>query len=505
MKIKYKIKTCLLAATMFMVGSCDDDVTVENRNEITIDTFFENAAQLASAANATYASLQTSGLYQRFGYILPDTFSDEMIPSGDPNFLPSYNFAITPTLDQTSLLWTQCFNGIARCNFLISNEDKIRVNAGLSTSGYTDRDVDNRLGEARFMRGLYYYFLVKRYGGVPLYPEELTSLEGGAPRSTEVEVYDFIIEDLEFAAANLFEKGSTPDGRATRGAALGMLGKVLLHREQYNDAKTALDQITGYSLLPMEEYQDNFNDAGEFNDESMFEVAFSADNNPDDTWMQNGQGIAEVTFHAQEYSGWANARPSQKMIDEFETDDPRRQDVILLDGESYGPNNEFTNGAGNIWYKFSQLYENENTKPEGETNARVLRYADVVLMQAEVANALGNDNDTEPGSLFYLNQLRDRVGLPRYGSAEMDSRGFPVGTSAQVFDAIVHERMVELCAEQQRFDDLVRWGLDVQELATDDNGASRAYNPGIHKFMPIPQSEIDTNEAINSEDQNPGY
>lgn len=491
---------------MMLIGSCDDDVTVENKNELLPNTFFENSAQLASATNAVYAHFQTSGLYQRFGYILPDTFSDEMVPSGDPNFLPSYNYQLTPTLDQTSSLWTQCFNGIAKCNFVITNEERIRTLAALPNSDFNLAEAENRLGEARFARALYYYFLVKRYGGVPLHPVSLTSLEG-VPRSTADEVYEFIINDLTVAADLLFEKGmeANAEGRAVKGSALGLLGRVLLHRERYAEAKAALDQITGYSLLPKDEYQDNFNDGGEFNDESMFEVVFSADNNPDDTWRQNGEGIAEVTFHAQEYTGWGNARPSEKMINEFEADDHRRTDAILMNGQSYGPGNAFTYSGDPVWYKFSQLYENETTKPEGETNARIMRFSEVVLMQAEIANKLGNDSPSEPGSLYYLNLLRERSELPLYGSAEMDSRGFPVNTPAQVFDAIVHERMVELCAEQLRFDDLVRWGLDEQELAVDDNGNSRNYNPGVHRLMPIPQGEIDTNASISSADQNPGY
>lgn len=490
----------LLATIMILVASCDDDAVVLNTNEISQPLFFEtlDAAGLASAANATYAHMQTEGLYQRFGYILPDTFSDEMVPSGDPNFLPSYEYRITPELNQTALLWTQCYNGIARCNFILKNEQLIKDRIG--KSNLTEAEVDNRLGEARFMRGMFYFLLVKRYGGVPLQLEEETPLSG-IPRNSEDEVYTTIINDFQLASQLLYEKSATENGRATRGAALGMLGKVYLHREMYPEAQAALGQISGYSLLPRENYRDNFNESGEFNDESMFEVVFNGDAENNAQWNANGEGVGEVTFHAQEYSGWGNARPSQKMIDEFEVDDHRRTDAILQDGDTFGPANDQVHNNGNIWFKFSQLYENNTIVPEGPTNARILRYADVILMQAEVEHRMGNDAQ----AIIFLNQLRERSELPLYGSAEMDARGYPVNTSEEVFNAIVHERMVELCAEQHRFDDLVRWGLDAQELAVDDNGAPRGYNPDVHRFIPIPQVEIDTNEQIGPEDQNPGY
>ena len=197
-----------------------------------------------------------------------------------------------------------------------------------------------------------------------------------------------------------------------------------------------------------------------------------------------------------------NATPSQKMIDEFEEDDPRFKSAILLNGDSYGPGNSFTNTLRPAtWYKFSQLYENEVVTQNGSTNVRFLRYADVVLMQAEAEHFLNNDLR----AIEFLNQIRQRAELPLYGTPEMDARGYPVATPEGVFSAIVHERMVELCAEQHRYDDLVRWGLDAQELAVDDNGNSRGYTPSIHRLMPIPQVEIDANEMITPEDQNPGY
>lgn len=479
-----------------ILWSCDDDVTIENNpNELTVDTFFESLIQIESSANGAYAQLQN--IYQRNGYVLPDTFGDEMQSGSNPAFITSFIFQLQPTTDVVNNYWTACYKGIAVCNFIFSGED--RMLEKLPTGNFTQEDVDDALGQAHFLRGLYYYLLVKRYGGVPLVVDVDNVFD--IPRSSEDQVYELIINDFKAATELLYTLEATEIGRANKGSALAMLGKVYLHREMYTEAQTTLSQISGYSLLPLEDYNDNFNESGEFNDESIFEVIYTGEQDGSQ-WALNGDGLGEVTWHAQEYTGWSNMRPSAKMIEEFEDEDPRLKSSILQEGDSYGPNNDFTrSGGGTVWYKFSQLYENEATDQNGDTNVRFLRYADVVLMQAEAEHKLGND----PGAIDFLNEIRARVEMPLYGTPEMDTAGYPVDTSSDVFRAIVHERMVELNGEQHRYDDLVRWNLDDQEITVDDDGQPRGYIIGVHRYMPIPQVEIDNNKNVNQSDQNPGY
>ena len=386
-----------------------------------------------------------------------------------------------------------------------------------NTSDFTQADVDDALGQAYFLRALYYYNLVKRFGGVPLKLNLDTALED-EPRATAEAVYGQIISDLQLASQLTFPKGTTEVGRVTQEAAYAFLGKVLLHSERYSEAQQAFSNVTNHSLLPLENYRDNFSESGEHNDESMFEVGYNGEvGTEQERWAQTGIGTSEVTFHSQDYTGWANARPSSKVIAEFEPDDPRFNLAILVDGNNtYGPGDAFQFPCpgcvgGPVWYKFSQLYDEQDVSQNSGVNVRVLRYADVILMQAEVEMNLGNNQ----GAIDFLNQIRDRVGMPQYGTATMDARGFPVNTSDQIFDAIVHERFVELCGEQVRFDDLVRWNLDDQELSIfpDANFNNpdpslqviRNYDPNVHRLMPIPQNEIDSNTAVGPGDQNPGY
>lgn len=503
-------RNLILTLLAVFILSCDEDVPVENTNDLTPENFFESLSQVEGAANAAYNQLQT--LYQRNGYIFPDAFSDEMLSGGDPNFAPFFNFELNSTLGGIAQYWTACFNGIGACNFVISNEERMLANA--PTSNFTEADVNDAVGQALFLRGLYYYLLVKRFAGVPIKDDFDTAIID-APRASEDEVYDLIIRDLTRASQITFPKGVTETGRATRGAAFSLLGKVLLHRERFSEAQEAFNNVVDYTLLPLEEYANNFNENGEHNDESIFEIGYNGEFGTEaERWSQTGIGTSEITFHAQEYTGWGNLRPSPKLFEEFEEDDPRREIALLDVGQSYGPGGAFTfPGPGLIgtlsWQKFSQLYEAETVVENSAINVRVIRYADVVLMQAEVELNLGNNQ----GAIDFLNQIRQRLELPLYGTPEMDDRGFPVDTPNQIFNAIVHERFVELCGEQVRFDDLVRWDLDSIELQVlpDENfnnpaGAlPRGYDPSVHSLMPIPQIEIDANTEISVSDQNPGY
>jgi len=513
-KICNYVLKCLVLLTLVLLTACEDYVAVEDTNFLTPEEFFETQSQVEGSVNASYNQLQT--LYQRFGYVFPDAMSDEVVSSGEPNFAPYNRFEFNPNLAPIAVYYTACFNGVGACNFVILNEDRMRAN--VPTSNFTNEYVDNALGQAYFLRGLYYYYLVKRFGGVPLKSDASNIIED-QPRATSDQIYNQIISDLQEATRLTLEKGSAEVGRVTKEAAFAMLGKVYLHRKMYEEAQDAFDEVRNHSLLPLAEYRNNFNESGEYNDESMFEVGYNGDvGTESQRWAQTGSGLSELTFRSQDYTGWANAKPSNKLIDEFEDDDPRFDVAILsATGSTYGPGDNLIFPCpgcvgGPVWYKFSQLYDETDVSQNSGVNVRIMRYADVVLMKAEVEMNLDNLED----AVDLLNEIRVRAEMPLYGSATMDARGFPANTKDQIFRAIVHERFVELCGEQVRFDDLVRWDLDGQELPIlpDENynnpdellRTTRAYNPAVHRLMPIPQNAIDGNSEISaSTDQNPGY
>ncbi|MEO1487389.1 MAG: RagB/SusD family nutrient uptake outer membrane protein, partial [Bacteroidota bacterium] len=208
-RIKTYLKGTAWLLALFFVA-CDEDVPVENTNALNPEIFFESLSQVEAAVNASYNQFQI--VYQRNGYIFPDAMSDEVVSSGDPNFAPFNRFEFNATLENIAQYWTACFNGVGACNFVIGNEERMRTNA--ETSDFSDTDVDDALGQAYFLRALYYYHLVKRFGGVPLKLDLATALED-EPRATADAVYEQMIEDLRLSTQLTFPKGTTETGRVT--------------------------------------------------------------------------------------------------------------------------------------------------------------------------------------------------------------------------------------------------------------------------------------------------
>jgi hypothetical protein len=161
------------------------------------------------------------------------------------------------------------------------------------------------------------------------------------------------------------------------------------------------------------------------------------------------------------------------------------------------------------WKKYQNYYKQNTESYYSGINTKVIRLADVLLMMSEIENELGNI----PESVNYLNQVRNRadVMMPNYGTSAMDIK-YPVSNKDQIRKAIEHERKIELCNEQVRINDLIRWRhleafikeevmLKLPSFVKND----LKFDPSKHYLWPIPQSEIDLNPAITQDDQNYGY
>src|SRR5690606_31599141 len=340
------------------------------------------------------------------------------------------------------------------------------------------------------MRAFYYFLLVTRFGDVPLIttiPED----GSGFPRTPQEQVYDQIVADLTDASQSLQPKENTETGRATRGAAFALLGKTQLYRENYQEALAAFENIYGkYSLE--QDYFANFREEDEFGPESIFEVQYDDDMGNSAVWNSNAAGddANEVTFRGQEYGfrDWFNAYPSGDLLDEYEAGDIRFDETFYVVGDTFagGVITEIPLGRRAAWRKYQNYYKDINEDQASGINFKVIRYADVLLMMAEAENALGNQTE----AIGHINQVRARAKLSPLST----------GLSQQaVFDAIVHERMVELAGEQVRFPDLVRWGLAAQYLSP------YGFQAGKNEIWPIPNDEISANDGLSQADQNPGY
>ena len=533
MKIFKFISIALLFAAFTLIHSCNaDNLELTNPNELSPETYFKTANQVQSAVNAVYGSLQTRGLYNRhiwFGY---DNMSHEN--AGNPQLEADkrqyLNFSFDASHGPIEAFWESCFRGINKANFVINNADLIAEIPDAQLSPTTKAKFD---GEAKFLRALYYFKLVDRFGAVPLVLD-IPDDQEGLQRSPVADIWAQIESDLTAATNTCLPKADEDLGRVTKGAAWALLGKAHLFQGDYDAAMSAFNNVTGYSLEPV--YFNNFMEETEHGPEQIFSVEFNIAAGISDRWSsdRSDQGLNESTFRGQEYGcfNWYNVFPSVDLRNEFETaaengvkDDPRYGYCFYEDGDSYNNGQsvaaitDLEQSDGSFyprtgWRKYQNYYKQDSegavAAQASGINMKIIRYADVLLMMAEAeANRSGGDLATAVG---YMNQVRARgdVDMPQYGSSQMDAI-YPVGTLAEFMVALEHERKVELCGEQIRFPDLVRWGrlaaflTEVHDDLPLQEQQEIVFSSPKHLLWPIPQGEINANNSLTNADQNQGY
>lgn len=484
----------MLTGVLLMNSCSKSDLDQTNPNELAPETFFQNEAQVQSSVNAAYANLQTFGLYGRMVFYMMDNMSQEnsVNPQIEADKKTYSEFSFDSSNAQILDYYTTCFLGVTKANFVISNVD--RINA-IPESILTTTKKNKFVGEAHFLRGYYYFLLVNRFGGVPLW-EKLPEGPVGKARATKEQIYDLIIKDFQFAADNLLDKSVEQKGRATKGAALAMLGKAYLYQNKHKLALDAFNKISGYSLEP--NYYDNFKEETEHGVESIYEVEYEVKLGTGNKWdsATTGQGLNEATFRGQDYGNlnWFNVYPSDDLLNEFEAGDKRFADSFYVVGDKYNNGNSTMTAANFLaggatrraaWKKYQNYYKKTDEAQESGINVKIIRWADVLLMKAECENEVGSRDQ----AVDYVNLVRARAGFSVKKPYTTDK--------AAVFNTIVHERKVELAGEQVRFDDIIRWGLSDKYLAGTN------FIKGKHELWPIPDKVYATNPIIGV--QNPKY
>lgn len=491
MKILNMIMVVMILPLVF--SSCSEDLLEKNNpNQIAPENFFDTEEQLQSTVNAVYSALQASDLYGREYFFLHDMLSDENDPTGGLEAprralllhdILAGNFIVTST-------WRGFYRVINRANLVIVNADQV------PEVQITEAQRNRLVAEARFLRAWAYFELVSLWGEVPLLTEPSLETEG-SPRAPESDIYDLIFEDLTFAEQNLQVRSaySTEElGRVTKGSAQALAGKIHLFRGDYDLAGIELEKVIAsneYSLV--DRYLDNFEEENENNEESIFEVQLSTEPGYGNPWSPDGDGIDEVTFRGQEYppvTGWNNVNPRQDLLDDFEATDPRFDYNFWQAGDTYnnGENTMPADLGRPGWRKYSNAYKQAAENQISGINFRVIRYADVLLMMAEVESEVG----TNANAIGFVNQVRARadVNLPPLTAPADDS---------DMFDIIDRERRIELASEQIRNRDLRRWHregkIDIAQRVPN-------WQPR-HILLPISINEIDNNDNITS--NNPGY
>ena len=540
MKTKYFSVICILCS-VFALNSCKDYLTEIEPGTTLLADFYTSTDAAVQNVTGCYTPLMWEYNNTYFSeWFFGDIASDDAIKGGGSttDMSDAYDIENWRTTDQNTLLldfYRANFQGIGRCNMALEQIDKMEI--GIDED-FTPKMKNRLLGEAHFLRAYYYFRLVRVFAGVPMPLKVLWSSDDwGMPRSSVDEVYNQILADLALANQYLWLKSDydvADLGRATKGAAQAMLMKVNLYMASpywqkkgvqksaaqcYTDAKAWGDSIITsgeYDLCP--NYEDNFTVAGENGIESVFEIQYA-----EVAWGDYGEGFGYTagsftqvltrSRNTEIGGGWGFNHPTQNLYNEFEAADSLRRDVAILIPStdiisSYQPQSDETYLGNNMLNNKYGMYRDPKDigggygkwslhASRGPLNNRQIRYADVLLMYAEVCLGLGDAGTAKT----YIDQVRARVGLA----------GVPVADDA----ALRHERRCELAMEGHRWFDLVRWEgvagtglkahMDAYKLTETPEAQShmQEFVAGKHEIFPIPQEERQLNPT--AVEQNPGY
>lgn len=502
-------------------SSCSKFLEENPKTALSTSNFFKTESDFNLAVNGTYAALR--GMYgSKTAWTMGEMRSDNTHYDYKPS---DAALAVTQRNDvanfmndqfsgQTSDKWNTAYVTISRANAVI---DQI----GAATFSDSSKNVID--GQAKFMRALSYFELVRFYGDVPLYIHVVTNTaEVTKARTPKQEIYDQIIADAKDAVTKLPVPVFPQTGRATKGAALTLLADVYMTLKRFGDAEPLLKQVTQLNYQ-LGTYADAFDPAKKNNAESIFEIQYGA------TLAQpqasnfiynfiprvtNATGITGLNLNTVTDLGGFNT-PTQDLINTYESGDKRLDASIAIAEGSFNASNDFvptvnTAGgavksivgyvppAGKTGRPFPRKFLHTHVQP-GQTNDNwpVYRYAEALLMLAECLNEQNRAGEALP----YLKQVRERAGL--LASSETNQ----VALRA----VILHERRVELAFENKRWLDLVRtgnavivmtaYGITMKNLYTYLPANSYLVNENSLLF-PIPYAEMQLNPLLT---QNEGY
>ena len=477
--------------------SCTKDYLELNpRNGASTETFYTTQTDAIQATNAAYAQLQQAGMTNHSLWMMDIMADNSFVGGGGAadgiEFQQLDNYTIPPSNPVTTDHFQRAYLGIGAANQVLLHIPNITV---------IDAAIKSRsLGEAQFLRALYYFYLVRAYGDVPLVltPAISPAAAASVTRESAAKVYAQIVTDLTEAIKNLPLPSTYSGenvGRASKLSAMGILAKVYLTQGDMANAAKQADLtiaaalIDGKKLWP--NYGDNFKLENENGQESLFEVQYKSGLNG---YILEGPGSAINEFWGARFfgspyvvssGGYGFNIPEKEFADGYEAGDLRKAVTMFVPGDKYtdGPRD----AQGNVQIQPAKLEGDPNgfnvrkfyagtlsTIWDSPLNVPILRLADVYLIKAEAGGADGLDA---------LNIVRQRAGLP---AASNNSQA-----------TVLKERRYELAFEMDRWYDLKR----TKTLTNNPNLLAKGIKP-FNDLLPIPQVERDVNPNLT---QNPGY
>ncbi len=464
-KIKY-----LLAVLSLTLISCGDSFLdrspISNMNDL---DFYKTEKDFTTALWSGY-----NGLYTLYGpESLPSFFgelmSDNAYSDNTAGTVQDYEAFENHTMNENNVLvlgyWNNYYSTIFKLNNIIYKS---------SASDFASKDA--LISEARFLRALLYFDMVRAWGDIPLVTEPLTIEDAyKAGRTPAADVYNQIVTDLEFAASKLPLKANQRFvGAASQEAANTLLGKVYLTMGNKTKASEVLLKVYGkFSLVP---YADLWNKTKKNGAESIFEIQFKGGkSNPYSSYWAMFTPLDNRIVTA--WGGGMN-QVTTDLWNAYEAGDPRR-DLSIQDGYT-------TAGGAKIDVKFAVKWKDATAEIDGlreaaDNNFIVLRYADVLLMLTEAT-----------GDAKYLNEVRTRAGLPLYGTA-----GYPAAYNTVAL-ACEHERQVEFALEFHRWFDLKRTGRAIEVIKKSSKNITLNANQLV---LPIPLEVITQNPTVITQNE----
>jgi hypothetical protein len=514
---KMKYIYILTLSLFFVVTSCDESFLERpSQNNPTEENYYNSAIEVNGATGLLYNKVWYDYQDKAF-HAIGEALGGNMLTANDPNYggLVYNKFTFTSSDVLVASSWASLYSVVGASSSLIQTLEQKKAN--VSDPAYLIQGI----AEARFMRGVAFFFLARAFGAVPIVDDPVAFASSGvfnSPRYLQSDVLRYVLEDLQYAEANLASEASQK-GRVTNLSASGMMAKVYLYMGDYANAKIKAALVVDskkYSLYP--DYYEMFTSSKANNNvESLFAWQWAAAGgysigNPIQAYCGT-QALLKPTTGA----GYGSVIPTIDLIESYDPLDKRKDWSIMQHGffRKDWTNINFPNGytydttsvggddafktkngsrANAMKYVVGPGSNGENVNGTStDICTYILRYADVELIYAEAI--LGNDASTsDDAALKAINDVRKRAGLPDLTSITKDD--------------ILTERRHEFAFEGDYWFDIQRQGFDkAREIISKQERGSYDFNGKLQSekimlsspdqmFLPIPQTDLSASPML---------
>lgn len=491
------VATLLGLATLGTTSCNKDFIDLNDPTRLPTTEGYTDSLSIVTGITAAYSSLQdiygSSPGNNRGMFVFTELPSDNSFALTSGELLNEFNdFTLSTTNPRLQSHWLVTYRAIARCNVILSRAGGVKL---------TEATRNRFFGEVRFIRALAYFNAVQIWGDIPLVTTEITSIADAYQfgRTSKAQLYTQIEEDLTFAANNLpVTQTGTNLGRVTKGAAQGLLGKVLLTEKKYADAATELRKVIDANTYALQAtYASIFLTSNEMNTEILAAARYTKGGlgigSPFSTWFMPVLPTAlALTVNGNVGTGQQFNTVDADLVAAFTASGA----TDVRAAASYG-----TNVSGTTTTYYTKKYVDVPTSAyDAENDWIILRYADVLLMYAEAVNEASGPNSL---ALDAVNRvIRRSRNLPV--ATANPAVDLPAGTDqATLRTRLELERRLELNFEGHRWFDLVRTDRAIPVMNAYFTRVASTSRIDAHNLLfPLPVQEIQTNPILT---QNPGY